>query len=284
MMAFELSEFEEFIKTDEGQKWFGTFRAGLGLKNANEVEVEKEGVAAKNRELLDEKKAVLKKLEDASVSLDDFKKVKDLFHEFDIEVDGEEGLDYTKVEEALGRLRQSGDDGSPQELEETKRALRRSQRDFEGKSKEVTARDTRIAEQDDEIAKLKDDISKLLVDGAFTTALTKEGYGELIIPNILSALRAKSSAQIQYDEDKGEWKAITDDGRDIESWVKLWKETEDGKALRIAPTNTGGGAGGGGGPAPAKAWKDMSVQERAELFLRNEEAYRALKAQAQQAS
>jgi hypothetical protein len=75
-----------------------------------------------------------------------------------------------------------------------------------------------------------------------------------------------------------------DDGSSIEEWVKVWKESDEGKALRLAPVNTGGGSKGGKRGVNTKPWSDMSLDERAKLFKENPEAYRKLKETAGAAS
>lgn len=274
----------EWLASDAGKEWFKTTAPTLGVMTPEEVEKAKEGVARKNAELLKEKKAVQDKLAEAEKRGESFGHLTRLLRDYEV-VDAEGEIDYDGVEKSLSRLRRKGD-GEPGELDELQRQLKRSQRDYEAVKKDVALRDTRIEEAQTMIQERDDVIADLLIDGAFRSALSTHGYSDLIVKNILPALRGTSKVQVEREEPEGEgakpkYRAVCDDGRSVEDWVKLWKDTDEGKALRLAPANSGGGGSGSRGTGGAsKAWGEMTPSERMKLFQDNPDLYRRKKKEA----
>lgn len=272
---------QDFLNSDDGKRWFKTVAPTLGFKTPEEIEAEKKGVANKNREVIQANKKLKERLEVLENTGESFSKLKRILADYDV-VDDSDELDYDSVERTLSRLRREGD-GDPGELDELQRQLKRSQRDFDQLKKELALRDSKIEEREAMIGERDNVISNLLIDGAFKSALAVNGYSELIVRNILPALRATSKAEVQKDEETGDYKAVTDDGRSIEDWVKIWKDTDEGKALRLSsPNGGGGGRGSGASSGVTKAFSEMSAAERMKLFKDNPELYRKKREEAKQ--
>lgn len=270
-------QLNEYLNTDEGKSWFQQFVGGLGYKAPEEIEKEKEGIASKNREVIEHNKKLKQQIEEEQKKGQSFEKVKNLFADYEIAVDDEGNIDYDGVEKALSRLKSSGD-ADPSKIEEMQRQMKRAQRDVEQQKKEVTGRDARIQELEKQLETDQAEIGRLLIDGAFKEALQEQNYNSLVVSNILPALRAKSNTQLQFNEEKGQYEAITDDGRPIKDWVNMWKDTEEGKALRMSPVNSGGGGrGSGSGTGGQKTFKEMSVAEKTQLYRENPDLYRKMK-------
>lgn len=272
---------QEFLNSEGGKQWFKTVAPTLGFKTPEEIEAEKEGVARKNREVIQNNKKLKEKLDELESTGESYSKLKRILADYDV-VDDSDELDYDSVERTLSRLRREGD-GDPGQLDEYQRQLKRSQRDLDQLKKEIALRDSRLEESKSEIGERDNVISNLLIDGAFKSALAANGYSELIVRNILPALRATSKAEVQKDEETGDYKAVTDDGRSIEDWVKLWKDSDEGKALRFSSSNGGGGGrGSGGSSGVSKPFSEMSAAERMKLFKDNPELYRKKREEAKQ--
>jgi phage shock protein A len=272
-------ELQKYLNTDEGKSWFHSFVSGLGYKSPEEVEKEKEGIASKNREVIEQNKKLKEQFEAVQSKTETLDKVKDLFNDYEVAVDDEGNLDYDGIEKALSKLKSTGN-ADPSKIEEMQRQLKRAQRDVEQQKKEVTGRDNRLQELQQQIEKDQSEIQRLLVDGAFKEALQNHNYNSFVVSNILPALRAKSNAQLQFNEEKGQYEAITDDGRAIHEWIDMWKDTEEGKALRMSPVNSGGGSrGSGSGTGGQKSFKEMTAQERLQLYKENPDLYRKMKNQ-----
>nr|BDD47037.1 hypothetical protein 8 [bacterium] len=276
-MAFDKEGVQEYLNTEEGKNWFTSMANAMGFKSTEEVEKEKEGVVNKYQEVIRDNKKLQNEIKELEGGVDKFGQLKEILKDYEIGIDDSGNFEYDKVEESLDKLRLPSN-GSSNKLQENERLLKRFQRDLDQTKKEVADRDSQIATLETEVKRRESVISELLVDGAFHSSLIAAGYSELIIPNILPALRAKSHAQIQQDEETGRYKAITDDGRSIEDWVKIWKDTEEGKALRLSPENSGGGSrGSSGGAGVPKKLKEMTPGERVKLFKENPELYHKLK-------
>ncbi len=268
---------KRFIETEDGGTWFKEAATALGYMTSDEVEEDKKGVATKNQELITKNKKLQKSVEDSESTVESFVKLKGILkgHEIIVDVDAE--IDYDTIDDALSRSRRDGGDGNSGDLEELKRQVRKSQRDLDDADRKVTVLETSGEEKDTTIVERNSTISSLLIDGAFQTALIAESYSELTIPLIVKSLREKSKAEVQKDEETGEYKAVTDDGRSIPDWVKFWKDTDEGKALRPGAINTGGGGKGSGGKGggTVKPWAEMTGAEKTQLHIDNPEVYRA---------
>lgn len=281
-MAFDKEGFQEYLNTEEGQSWFKGIAKTLGFLSQDEVDEAKSGVAAKNSELLGKLKAAKEENVKLTERVESSKKIVELLDDFGIGVDDPDEPDYDSIEQALKKLKSGQGDADPEKIEELNRQLKRAQRDLEQTKKEVTARDGRIEELSGSLSERESVISSLLIDSAFENELLKHGYGELIVPTILPALRAKSNAQIRKNEETGEYEAIVDDGRGISDWVNMWKDTDEGKALRPGKTNSGGGGRGSGNGAggQTKPFKELTPTERVQLMRTNPDLYKRLKAEA----
>lgn len=272
MGDFNVEGFQEHLNTDEGKQWFDSFVKGLGFRSATEHE----GVANKNKELL----GTIKKLKEGAIDTDEalsrIESFKDNLKELELGIDLDGNIDYDGIELLLSR---SKDNDNPQpEVDELQRNLKKSQREFEKSSKMIASLTDQLAKSGQEVVKRESAIAKLLIDGEFKKVLAEAGYGKYVVPNILPSLRDKSKAEIVQNEDTGEFSAIVDDGGNIESWVDTWKETDEGKALRLAPLNSGGGShGGANNVVTTKKWSDMTGKERTDLFNQNPALYRKLK-------
>ena len=278
---------KRFSETDEGKAWFKEHASSAGLMTPEEVETAKTGVANKNAELIKKNKRLTDKnadLEDKGTSLGKLTKI---LADYDIPIDDDGELDYDSIEEALQRQRRAGDgDGDPGKLDELQRQTRKAQRDLEESERKLKAAGTTIEERDTTIGEKDSSIATLLIDGAFKTALAIHGYSELTIPYLLPSLRDKSKAEVQLDEETGEYRAITDDGSDIGDWVKSWKDSDEGKALRVSAQNAGGGgrgSSGGGKGGTWKPWGELSVTERTKLHTENVDLYHKIKNEAAEA-
>jgi uncharacterized membrane-anchored protein YhcB (DUF1043 family) len=272
-------QLKESLETDEGKTQFQQFVSGLGYKSPEEIEREKEGIVSKNREVIENNKKLKQQIEEQEKKSSYFEKIKNLLSDYEVGVDEDGNLDYDGIEKALTKLKSTGN-ADPSKIEEMQRQMKRAQRDVEQQKKEVTGRDARIQELQQQIEKDQSEIQRLLIDGAFKEALQTHNYNGFVVSNILPALRAKSNAQLQFNEEKGQYEAITDDGRSISDWINMWKDTEEGKALRMSPVNSGGGGkGSGSGSGGYKLFKDMTPQERLQLYKENPDLYRKMKNQ-----
>ena len=270
---------KRFIGTEEGQAWFSEAAGGLGFSTAEQVETEKAGLVTKNKELLSEKRGLQTKITAAEVSNTAFTRVKKILRDYEIPIDDEGEPDYDSIEQSLSRQRGGGDGGGdPSELDELKRLSKKSSRDLEEANRTIETLNTSNEKKQADIDGKSSTISNLLIDGVLTASLATAGYEELIIPHLVLSLREQSKAEVTQDEETGEYKAATDDGRSIPDWIKYWADTDEGKAFKIAAINSGGGGKGSGvRGGKQKPWHEMSMSERSELFRNNKELYTQLK-------
>lgn len=275
-----LEELKALLGDEEHSEEIKEFLHTLGFRTPDEVMAERKGVDSKNKELLREKKDIQEKIAKAESRVEELGKIVNVLHDNDIGVDDLENLNYDKIEESLIELKSKAISGQsvPADVDQLQRDLKKSQRELEKAKLEVKAKIEFITQQKAEIDERDLYISNTLIDEAIRSELLKHNYSPLVITSILPALRAESGAQVQYDEETGQRSAIVDDGGSISSWIELWKDSEAGKALCMAPVNTGGGArGGAGGKTKLKPWKEYTPQEKAELYQRDPEAYRRLR-------
>jgi len=282
-------EFQAFIATDDGKVWF----EGVPGDNISGyispvtitalVDEAKKPLLSKRDELLEEIRKSKDTKKTVEEQLSGTTRYLNLLEDYNIGVDSDGKLDYSKVEEVLRDLRSGKSDpgagATPAEIIEAQRQLKGVQRDLDMKSKEVALRDSQMQDLHTEIDTRDVYIHDLLISNAMRAALGKEGYAGVIIDNILPSLVAKSGAQVSYDEtkDTNKWSAITEDNRSIEEWVKYWATTEEGIVFKPGKINSGGGAGGSGNPISSKSWKDMSQAEKMDLFRKDRIAYDKLK-------
>ena len=280
-VPFNVEEFKAHIETDEGKDWFTTFVSTMGWKTIEEVEQAKEGVAKKNKEILQANKELKVKMEETTDVVSFVEKLKEIAEDYELKlVDDSGNLDYTGIETVLAKVSDDGEgDMNPTELQEVQKQLKASLREVEKAKKVVEGKNTEISFRDGQLTRDQGEIARLLIDGAFDSALRDHEYNGFVVSNILPALRAKSKAEISFEETSGRYSSTTDDGKSIKDWVDWWSETDEGKALRMAPTNVGGGSPGSSvGPGfPGKAWKDLSVTDKTDLYKKNPELYRKLR-------
>jgi len=141
------------------------------------------------------------------------------------------------------------------------------------------------AEKDaiDKVGKANEMVSNLLVDEGLTAA-----FAGFVKPAYLNALKLehKGKFTVEIGED-GKPHAVASvkgaDGTvkklDPKAYATEWLGSADGKEWALAGGNSGGGAGGSGGTGGAsKAWKDMSLDERTNLYNTNPAQYNAMSA------
>ena len=113
-------------------------------------------------------------------------------------------------------------------------------------------------------------IHKLLVDNGLTAELVKLGVNKELMPLIQQGFSAQATI-IDGQAMIGE-KSLSDH-------MKEWGETAQGKASRVATSNSGGDGLGGGDTPAGKKMKDMSGAERTALFQQNPTEFNRLKAE-----
>ena len=113
-------------------------------------------------------------------------------------------------------------------------------------------------------------IHKLLVDNGLSAQLVQYGVSRDLMPLIQQALSSQASII--------DGQAMIGD-KSLSEFMKEWAETPQGKASRVAASNTGGDGIGGGGVPVGKKMKDMTGQERNALFRDNPTEFNRLKAE-----
>ena len=138
-------------------------------------------------------------------------------------------------------------------------------------------------ERDEKVSAANQTVADLLIDGGLTSALAgavKPAHMEAV------KLLHKSKFTVELGED-GKPRAVASvkgaDGTvkklDPKAYVTEWMNTPDGKEWALASSNSGGGASGSGaGGGTNKAFKDMTLDERTQLFKANPAQYSALEA------
>ena len=233
---FDKDKFQTYLSTDDGKKWFGSLVSAMGFKSQEAVDTEVKGLKA-NVEKWKGEIQEFKKLSE------EFGKLKGILAEYKIAVDEKGNLDYSGLEEFLHKAKNPG---TPDQVGELERSLRKAGRDLETRSKELETLQTKITAEAAKVAEREGFIARLMIDDEFRSALAKTGYTEHVIKTIIPHLKTVSKAAVQLNEENGDRKAVTDDGRAIPEWVSWWKDTDEGKALRLAEASHGGGAGGSG--------------------------------------
>lgn len=237
---FDKDKFQVYLNTDEGKKWFASFTTALGFKPADavtkEVEEQVKGLKASQKKWMEEAISFKEAAEQV-------KRLKDILTEYKIAVDEKGNLDYSGLEEFLHKAKNPG---TPDQVGELERSLRKTARDLESRTKELETLQTNLKTEAIKVAEREGFIARLMIDDEFRSALAKNGYTEHVIKTIIPHLKTVSKAAVQMNEENGDRKAVTDDGRVIPEWVSWWKDTDEGKALRLAEASHGGGAGGSG--------------------------------------
>ena len=113
-------------------------------------------------------------------------------------------------------------------------------------------------------------IHKLLVDNGLTAQLVQYGVSKDLMPLIQQALSSQASI-VDGQAMIGE--------QSLSDFMKDWAETPQGKASRVAASNSGGDGTGGGGLPVGKKMKDMTGVERNALFRENLSEFNRLKAE-----
>lgn len=118
-----------------------------------------------------------------------------------------------------------------------------------------------------EIEKKSATIQRLIRDEGLVKGLTTLKT----LPELLNGAIALHRGKIEVDEEKGEAFATVDGTRKtLDEYLQGWAGSEEGKHYIAAGGNSGGGAAGsGGGSGAGKAWKDMSLDERTNLYRAN---------------
>lgn len=272
--GFDKAKFQEYLNTEEGTKWFSDFVGSLGYKSATAFEK----LSANNQKLLDQNVKVKQQLESMSEPSESFGKIVDLLKTFDVGLDGDEEVGYDTVERVLLSMRDNASGSG--DTEQVQRDLAKALRDSEVLQRQIKKLTDEKQQAVESVGERDSVIANLLIDGAFESELRKAGYSDLVIPNILPALRSRSGAKVEKNDETGEYEAIVNDGGTIDEWVGVWKESDDGKALLPGGLNSGGGGhGGGGGGGSTKSWSEMSMSDKTELYKKNPELYRKLKEQ-----
>ena len=115
-------------------------------------------------------------------------------------------------------------------------------------------------------------IHKLLVDNGLSTELVQYGVSKDLMPLIQQALSSQASI-VDGQAMIGE--------QSLSEFMKVWADSPQGKASRVAVSNLGGDGVGGAGSSTQKQMKDMNGQERTALFQSNPVEFNRLKAEMQ---
>ena len=113
-------------------------------------------------------------------------------------------------------------------------------------------------------------IHKLLVENGLSAELVKLNVNPDLMGLIqqgLSAAATVTDGQAMIGE------------KSLSEYMKEWGDTPQGKASRIAASNSGGDANGGGNALTGKKMAEMSGQERTALFQQNPNEFKRLKAE-----
>mgnify|MGYP003636851428 FL=1 len=114
-------------------------------------------------------------------------------------------------------------------------------------------------------------IHKLLVDNGLNAQLVQYDVSKDLMPLIQQALSAQATI-VDGQAMIGE--------QSLSEFMKVWAESPQGKASRVAASNLGGNGSGGGGGSTKKQMKDMSDSERLALLRENPTEFNRLKAEA----
>jgi len=242
------------------------------------IDTQVTGLKTKNTELLGAEKKLKDQMAAMGIINDDYTHLKNILSDFGITLDNDGKLDNTKLEEFLESKSIDGGQAAKDAVnlerqlrraEREKTALERKIKDFAG----VQEKHTKDLSERDVF------IEGMLIDDALRSSLYKNGFEELQIGYLLPALKLQSKAVVEIDEATGKRNAITDDGKAVGEWVDWFANTDEGKALKPAPKNSGGGATGNADTRSGgtKSFKDMTLPERGELFRKDPIKYRQMK-------
>lgn len=118
-------------------------------------------------------------------------------------------------------------------------------------------------------------LQRYLIDGGLSDALAKAG----VAPQFMDAAKALLRQNAAIKSEGEEIKAVMGD-KELSAAIAEWAASDQGKHFVAAPKNSGGGAPGSNGSGSGKAWKDMSSEERVNLYRTNPQQYEAMKSQA----
>lgn len=113
-------------------------------------------------------------------------------------------------------------------------------------------------------------IHKLLVDNGLNSELVKLGVNKELMPLIQQGFSAQA--------DIVDGQAMIGE-QSLSDFMKEWGETPQGKASRVAASNTGGDGLGGSDVPTNKKMADMTGQERLALLNQNPAEFNRLKAE-----
>ena len=113
-------------------------------------------------------------------------------------------------------------------------------------------------------------IHKLLVENGLSAELIKLNVN----PDLMGLIQQGLSATASVIDGQ----AMIGD-KSLSEYMTEWADTPQGKASRIASSNSGGDASGGGNVPTGKKMADMSGQERTALFQQNPTEFNRLKAE-----
>jgi len=283
-------EMNAFIETEAGKTWLEPIVAGdlpkfMGpTQISSMIEKAKEPLLSKRDELINETKAERQKRQDLEGKVTETTRYLHLLEDFNVGLDDEGKVSYSKVEEVLRNLRTGKNDpaagANGAELVEVQRKLKNSLREYETLGKELNTKNEAIKSAQADIEVRDDYIHQLLITNTMSTALAEAGYPAITIKNILPNLVVQSGAQVNYDDSKDiaqRWSAITDDNRPIKEWVDYWSKTDEGLFFMPGRDNAGGGAGGSGNGGTSKSFADMDQNERTALYRKDPALYRKMR-------
>ena len=241
------------------------------------IETQVSSLKKKNVELLGKQSTVKEHLTLANSLNEEYTHVKNILHDFGIELDSSGKLDDTKLEEVLRSKGVAGGDASKDTIE-LERKLRAVAREKGNVDKLLKGQIDQAVLLNNQLAESSKFIETLMVDDILRSSLRKNGFEDLQIDYMIPALKVESKAVVEIDETTGIRTAVTDDGKAVSEWVDWFANTDKGKALKPAPKNTGGGSGGNDGThtGGTKLFKDMSIGEKVTLFKADPAKYKQL--------
>jgi predicted RNase H-like nuclease (RuvC/YqgF family) len=115
-------------------------------------------------------------------------------------------------------------------------------------------------------------LQRYLIDGGLSDALAKAG----VAPQFMDAAKALLRQNAAIKADGEQIMAVMGD-KELSAAIAEWAASDQGKHFVAAPKNSGGGAPGSTGSGSGKAWKDMTSEERVNLYRTNPQQYEAMK-------
>jgi hypothetical protein len=181
-----------------------------------------------------------------------------------------------KNSELLDKLNKKDDnDSAAEKLRALEARLEREQLESKQNYDDALAleRKTSTEEREKILASVKEKdalIHKLLVENGLNAELVALDVNKDLMPMIQAGIAAQATVV--------DGKAMIGD-KTLGEYCAEWAETPAGKASRMAPDNSGGNANGGGSNPTSKKLKDMTGEERVQLFRTNPDEFNRLKAE-----